>query len=307
MAVDFLAKRDIIEAIIPIDAVAITRISGVGGAWSSYAILITAANMNTYFPGGFILCGAYVHEAFTLAGGDGIQAGFLNLEVASGAAGGEVPIAESHGMLELAPGMNDSITGMTGRTHWFEPILVPTNTRLAYRVSTPAAKAVNASAYLFGYDARYFGQPLKAVDELRYIRGLCSPTKGATVFPNLGGTAVTTHPTTAWLYGTAVAFDLDIAGGGTVAVTPLLITGLASYAVTISNRVQAKIGIGAAGSEQWMSKVGLALAVGYPGPLMDAYLPRPLYVKTGEAVSVQIAGSIANTVTNIALKGFALK
>lgn len=306
MAVDLLAKRDIIEDIIPSGAISLTQVSGVGGAWSTpYKIIITAASMTALYPAGFILCGAYVFEAFTLLGGDGTQAGFLNLEVAAGPLNSEVPIAESHGILMLAPGATDQISGMTGRTHFFEPILVPTATRLAFRVSTPAAKALTTSVYLFGYDARYFAQPIKAVEELRYIRGLCSPTKGATVFPSLGGTAVTTGA--AWVYGAAVAFDLDIAGGGTVAITPLLITGLAGYATAISNRIQAQIGIGAPGAEQWMSKVGLALAVGYPGPLIVCHLPRPLYVKTGEAVSVRIMGSLAATATNIALEAFALK
>jgi len=302
MAVDFLAKRDIIEAIIPVDATSVNKTSGVSGAWGTYGILITAANMTTLFPGGFILCGAYVTEIFALTGAETMQSGVLNLQVSKGDAGSETPVAESHGCLYVNPPQADeeSAMGLTGRTHFFEPVLIPTGTRLAYRATSSVAKAFDLSVYIFGYDARYFGQPLKAMDELRYIRGLCSPTKGATVWPVGALTAVTTHATTAWLYGTAVNFEPH-------ADSPLLITGLVGAAIVASNRVQAKIGIGAAGSEQWMSKVGLPCYLSTPGPLADCYLPRPLYVKIGEAVSVQIAGSIANTVTNIALKGFALK
>lgn len=294
--IDFLAKRDIIEQIIPSDAPNTVVTSGVSGAWSAYAQVIAAASLT--YP--FILCGAYVYSYFSIVAADGTQVGMLNLQVATGEAASEVPIAEGHSGLLLAPGANDSIGGLTGRTLFFEPILVPPTTRLSIRASASSTRALYNGVYLFGYDARYFAQPLKVADELRYIRGLCSPTQGATVWPSPGGTNVTTHATSGYVYGTPVQFIAS-------AASPLLITGLFGYNSIGSNRIQAKIGIGAAGSEQWMSKVALPVWSVGPGPFCDCYLPRPLYVKTGEAVSVTIAGHVANKITAIALKGFALK
>jgi len=296
--IDFLPKRDIIETIFPSLSAPASRNSGVSGAWSIYSTLLTAA-ANT-FP--FILCGAYVMESLQLVIDDVVTSAQLNIQVSIGAAGSEVPIAESHGGLLLSPCViaSGSITGLTGRTHFFEPVRIPSNVKIAYRASSSAAKLINTAVYIFGYDARYFAQPLKAAEELRYIRGLCSPTKGATVWPSPGATAVSTPAGATWVYGAAVQFIAS-------AASPLLITGLFGSATTASNSSQAQIGIGAPGAEQWMSKVGLTVQTGFPGPLIDCYLPRPLYVKTGEAVSVRIAGNVASTATGIALKGFALR
>jgi hypothetical protein len=299
MAVDFLAKRDIIEQIIPSDATSVSRTSGVSGAWSAYGQIISAANLTDPF----ILCGAYVYEAFAFVGDATVHTGLMNIQVAIGEAGSEVVVAESHGVLAADPAdATAAVKVRTGRTHFFEPILIPANTRIAYRASSTDTVSFSTSLYLFGYDARYFAQPLKVVDELRYIRGLCSPTRGATVWPSPGVTNVAGHNTVAWTYGTPVQFIAS-------AATPLLITGLSAVAAIVSNRAQAKIGIGAPGSEQWVSKVGLALQSLIAGPTMDCYLPRPLYVKTGEAVSVMIASSNVSvaSITGIALKGFALK
>jgi len=295
--IDLLAKRDIIEQIIPHNASPAARNAGVAGAWSAYVQIIAAASLT--YP--FILCGAYVFEAFSLAPGDGTQVGLVNIQVATGALGSEVLIAEGHGGLtQTAPTLDASTSGWTGRTCFFEPILIPASTRLSYRTSVTSAKTLVTALYLVGYDARYFAQPLKEVDELRYIRGLCSPIQGATVWPSPGTTNVTTGAV-AWTYGAAVQFIAS-------AATPLLITGLHGSAALISGIfMQAHIGIGAAGSEQWMSKVGLPVPTGYPGPFCDCYLPRPLYVKQGEAVSVQVGGAGLNKAVGIALKGFALK
>ena len=296
MAVDFLAKRDIMEQILPEDTFPVTRTSGVSGAWSAYGqVIASLANP-------FILCGAYISEVLTIAVADGAQAGQVNVQIVTGAVSSEVLIAEGHGGLALYPGLTatDVVAGWTGRTIFFEPKLIPAGTRLAWRVSASSAKAVKCVMYLFGYDARYFAQPLKCVNELRYIRGCCSPTQGATVWPVPGATAVSTHAITAYAYGTPVQFIAS-------AASPLLITGLfGSGTANADNHPQAQIGVGAAGSEQWMSKVGIVGTVTYVGPFCDCYLPRPLYVKTGEAVSVRIAGQ-ANRTINVALKGFALK
>ncbi len=296
--IDLLAKRDIIEQIIPHNAASVSRPPGVAGAWSAYSQIIAAASLT--YP--FILCGAYVWENFGLVPGDGTQTALLNIQVAIGAAGSEVPIAEGHGGMSLtAPTLDASTIGWTGRTCFFEPILIPASTRIAYRTSVTSAKTMGVSIYLFGYDARYFAQPSKELDILRYVRGLYSPTQGATTWPSPGIINVTTGGA-AWTYGAAVQFIAS-------AASDLLIVGLHGSATVVSatRYIQAHIGIGAAGSEQWMSKVGLPVPTGYPGPFCDCYLPRPLYVKQGEAVSVRIGGQETNKATGIALKGFALK
>jgi len=305
MAVDLLAKRDIIETIIPVAGYpAIGRVSGVSGAWDAYGEIITAADLATLCPGGFILCGAYVLEAFNLVAADVDVAhiGQLNLQVCTGAAASEVLVAESNSVL-VAYATVTTATGLsvmteTGRTHFFEPKLIPASTRLSYRTSCSDSKLIRTGLYLFGYDARYFAQPLKAIEELRYIRGLCSPTQGAKVWPSPGATTVTSS-TPAGTYGAAVVFEAH-------ADSPLLITGLVGSNDVLSIHGHAQIGIGANPNEQWMSMVGIPCIVNYFS-VGDCYLPRPLYVKTGEVVSVRIATSVATKHLHIGLKGYALK
>jgi hypothetical protein len=300
MAVDFLAKRDILEDIIPVAANSVVKAAGVSGAWSTYATLITSANMTTYFPGGFILCGAYAAIAFDIIGTDGVQTGLYNAQVAKGETGAEILVAEGHCGVSLAPAdATTSVTGKTGGTMFFQPQYIPSATKLTFRSSTTSTKTVYGNLYLFGYDARYFANPIKYIKELKYVRGFCPPTQGTQVWPSPGLTTVSTHATTAWDYGTAVQFIAS-------AASPLLITGLFGLGAAASNHMQAKIGVGAAGSEIWMSRVGLPNAFVYTGPFCDAYLPRPLFVKQDESVSVTVAGTAGRS-TGIALKGFYLK
>lgn len=299
--IDLLAKRDIIETVIPNMAVATPRTAGVSGAWSAYTAAITAAALATLCPGGFILCGMYVFDYFQVANAAiGTQFALVSIQVATGAAGAEVPIAEGHGVLAIAPGATatDAIAIATGSTVFFEPQFIPASTRLAVRATNSSGQAVYLGVYLFGYDARYFGSPLKEVKELQYIRGLLAPTVGSVSYPSGAMTNVTGNAS-AWVYGAATQFIAS-------AATDLLIVGMASVTTT-GKSAQAQIGIGAAGSEQWMSKVGLPVWSVAPGPVADSYLPRPLYVKQGEAVSVRVACNGVNIVIPIALKGFALK
>ena len=300
MAVDLLAKRDIIETLIPNMAAPTARQAGVSGAWSAYTAAITAAALATLCPGGFILCGMYLFDYFQVANAAvGTQFALLSVQVATGAIGAEVPIAEGHGALAIAPGATatDAVAIATGSTVFFEPQFIPASTRLAVRATNSSTQAVYLGIYLFGYDARYFGSPLKEVKELRYIRGLLAPTVGTVSYPSGAQTNVTSGAM--WVYGAPVQFIA-------AAATDLLIVGAASVTST-GKAAQAQIGVGAAGSEQWMSKLGLPVWSVALGPVADSYLPRPLYVKQGEAVSVQVAANGVNIVIPIALKGFALK
>jgi len=300
--IDFLAKRDIIEQIIPSDATSIGVVSGVSGAWSAYTELITAANLT--YP--FILCGVYVYEYFLLKVVDGLQYGLMNIQVNQGAAGHEGDagnlLAEGHGLMMFYPGTTatDNIQGYTGRTIFFEPILIPANTRISFRTSCSAAKAMRNGFYLFGYNATSFANPTQYIKELRYIRGLCPPSQGSQVWPSPGLTTVITDATTSWVYGSPVQFIAS-------AANPILITGIVGLNTTANNPIQAQIGIGAAGSEIWMSKVGMPGFSTSAAPLGDCYLARPLFVKTGEAVSVKIAGTQHSNSLGMALKGFNLK
>ncbi len=295
MAIDCLPKRDISEVIIPPGAVSIGQNPGVSGAWSAYSQIIAAASLT--YP--FVLCGAYVILAFVLTN-QGTLAGQLNLQIATGAASSEVPIAEGHGGLLLAPGgTGQTVSAMTGFTVFFQPQLIPASTRIAMRSSTTSSVTTPISVYLFGYDARSFAPALNHREALRYIQGLKPQTQGSYTWPSPGATAVT-GGNPAWAYGAAVQYIAS-------AASPLFITGLFGSALLAAIRAQVKIGIGAAGSEQWMSMVGLPNTASTAGPFCDCWLPRPLLVKAGEAVSIAAATSTASQAINIALKGFALK
>jgi hypothetical protein len=292
MAIDFLLKRDVIEEIIPSNAAATSLNSGVSGAWSGW----TEVTGSTTIP--FVLCGAYVMEIFQIMD-QGAQSGVLNLQVGTGASGMEAAVAEAHGGLLLSPGGTaQAVTGLTGRTHFFEPRLIAAGTRIAVRASATTSVAVLLALYLFGYDASSFGLPLSYVDHERYMKGLSSPAMGATCYPSPGLTAVTSGGAL-WAYGSWTQFIA-------AAPRPILITGLVGAATAIHRAAQVKIGIGPPGSEAAMSKVGVPGRIGIPGPFGDCYLPRPLFVKPGERVAVQAAASAANLQVNIGLKGFEL-
>jgi len=301
MAIDLLAKRDIMEVILPLSAAAaaISQTSGVGGAWSTSSQIIPATGTGS-IPWPFILCGAYVLEVLYLTA-SGAAAAQLNLQIRTGAVGSEVLVAESAGVLIAYSSATSNVYAQTGRTHDFEPKLIPANTRLSMiSTSTHATIPVYIGVYLFGYDARSFAQPLKYIDELRYIRGLCAPTQGAQMWPSGGATTVTAHAT-AGTYGTPVIFEAH-------ADSPLLITGLLGMATNVHSHGRAQIGIGANPDEQWMSLVGLPGQINFVGPLCDCRLRRPLFVKTGEAVSVRT--TVFDTSypdMQIALRGCALK
>ncbi|MCJ7676827.1 MAG: hypothetical protein MUO35_03805 [Anaerolineales bacterium] len=274
--------------------------AGVSGAYGSYTNLVAKAS-NT-IP--FILCGLYAQIAYSLTT-EGTQSGLMNFQVAIGDSPDEVPIAEGHDSMILAPGYisgtAQSVTGLKAGTIFVEPVLIPAGTRIVYRAASNLAVAVLTSAYAFGYDARYFAQPLRVVDELRYMRGLCSPTKGATVWPAIGGTAVTSHATP-YAYGTWVPF-ID------PATSPLEVTGLIALQITSNTSGQFNIGIGApGGGEIAMSRCGTPSRIGH-FLYGDCYLPRPLYVKTGESVSVQAATGASGgiTIALVAIRANVLK
>jgi hypothetical protein len=298
MAVDLLAKRDIIEVTIPgVGNKGIPQTSGVGGLWSAFTQIIAA----TTYP--FILCGAYVCEVLYLTAPASVAAQ-LNLRIWTGPALGPTLVAENVGGLIGYAAVTDP-TGLvtmlqTSRTHFYEPTLIPTGTRLSMTSScNDATNPVYIAVILFGYDARYFAQPLKYINELRYIRGLFSQVQGTTTWPSPGATAVTSG-TPAGTYGAAVQFIA-------AAASPLLITGAYGRNTLTAIGGRAQIGIGAPGSEQWMSLVGFPANPSFLGPLGDSNLYRPLFVKTGEAVSVRVETSTATRIINVALKGDALK
>jgi hypothetical protein len=292
MAVDFLLKRDIIEEIVPNLASATPLITGAAGAWGAWEE-ITAG---LAFP--FILCGLYVMEYFNLAAA-GTAGALINIQIGTGAGGAEVVRSESHGNIVLALGKIGTY-GLTGRTHFVEPVVIPAGTRIAVRGSCTSAIAAGASVYLFGYDARYFGLPLSYLgNAARYIRGLESKIQGAQTWPSPGGTAVASGAAPVWTWGAWVQFIA-------AAANPIIITGIAAYELTAANpSMQAQIGIGAPGAEIAMSKAGIANRLGF-FPFGDSYLPRPLFVKTGESVSVRVAASAALTTFQVGLKGFNL-
>lgn len=298
MAVDFLLKRDIIEQIIPEDARSQGGLSGVSDNWSAYFELITAANL-TY---DFILCGAYSCEDYpTTTAGNFLTV--TTIQIATGAADSEVPIAEGHVLATVL--VAGTITGLaicTGRTIFFQPTFIPKSTRIACRASSNSTFAVYTYMYLVGYRASQFGLPLKYLsDQSGYIKGLKGVTKASCVYPS-PGTINVTSGSPRWTYGSPVEFIAS-------ATNPILITGAIACQNTTQNGAQLKICLGSAGNEVAHSKVGFAgiSIVSGGGPYGDSYLPRPLFVKPGERVSVILASYNANTAYPIALKGFELK
>lgn len=300
--IDFLAKRDIIETIIPINAISKIILAGTSGAWSptGWVNIITSSNLT--FP--FILCGAYVYEVMLVAGADGVQAATTTLLLSKGTPGHEddagMYIGEGVAGLTITPGATETVKATSATTMFFEPILIPKSTYISINASSSSAKGCSLGVYLFGYDARYFANPIEYVKELRYIRGLTAAGQGSQVWPSPGVTNVAPNASTFWTYGTPVQFIAS-------APNPILITGLFGTAGTANQYAQAQIGVGAAGSEVWMSQVGLPCYTSQSGPCGDCWLPRPLFVKTGEAVSVQLEANKNNTYpVGIALRGFNL-
>lgn len=290
MAVDSILKRDIPEEIIPNDASAKTLNSGTSGSWSAWGQIAASTSMP------FVLCGVYTMEIFQLTT-QGTQSGVLSLQIGTGGAGAEQVVGEGHGGLLLAPGgTSQAVTGLKGQTMFFEPILIPSGTRLSVRATNTTTVAVLLGIYLFGYDASKFGLPLSYVREERYVKGLCAPAQGAVCYPS-GSLTPVTSGAGVFVYGSWTQFIAS-------ASRPTLITGLVGATTTLHRSFQAKIGIGAAGSEVAMSKLGLPGRLGIPGPLCDAYLPRPLFVKAGERVAVQIAAAASSQTLNTGLKGF---
>lgn len=279
MAVDFLLKRAPIEKIIPEDTAIVAFNSGQSLSWSAWIQIISAANL-TY---DFILCGAYAFTALQL-GSSGSYATIINLQVGTGGVDSEIPIAESNDVLLGGGTGNMTFVGM-GETHFFEPVLIPAGTRIAVRATNSQAITIYGSLFLFGYLASEWGLPLKYLkDQIRYIKGLCSQTQGAACQPSPGGTNVTSGGS-AYAYGSWTQFLATVSN-------PIMVTGaLAGFnGSDVSLYGQAKIGIGSPSNEVAMSKLAFPGRIGFPTPCGNSYLPRPLYVKSGESVSIQLGG-----------------
>lgn len=294
--INLLLKRDVVETIIPNAAGAVTRVSTTAGAWSAYGEVISAADMTTLCPNGFILCGAYLYERlYSAVSGAGYSV--CTHQIATGEAASEVPIAEDRtvGLLyEMTVG--DGMMGYKASTLLFPPTFVPTGTRLAYRVSSNTATVQRGSIYLVGYKAGDWGLPLKYLkDSIAYMKGLEVQAKSAVCYPAQGTTTVATgNP--AWADGAEIDFVAS-------ATSPTLITSVAAYGGASAVSAHAKICIN--GVVQ--SEVGLPCASSQIGAIAQSVLPRPLLVKTGERVSVILHGTIASKNVGISLQGFELK
>ncbi len=293
---NLLLKRDVIETVIPSAGVAITRVSGTAGAWSAYGELISAANL-TY---DFILCGAYLYERLYSAS-SGLSQVVCTYQVATGAAGAEVPIAEDRTIMvlfELTVG--DGMTAYQGSTFDFPPQLIPAGTRLSFRSSSNTATVQRGSMYLVGYKATDWGLPLSYLaDNIAFMKGLRAQAKGAVCYPAQGVTTVTTgNPS--WTNGNPVEFIAS-------ATSPTLITHVAGRGSESSLCVHPSVCIGAAGSEVAHSLVALPNAGAQLGPLGLSALMRPLFVRAGERVSVMTRGSTASKDVGISLRVSELK
>jgi len=287
-----LLKRDVLEQIYPADSSGITRLSGVSDAWSDYGQIIAS------LPNDFILCGAYVYSRFSLTA-EGTLVAMYSIRVAEGAGGSEVPLFEGQGVLGLAPGGTaQSIQGISGITILCQPQLVPSGQRLAYCASTNVATAVSLCIYLFGYNAAEWALPLSHLRDWNlFVKGLMAQTQGTKVYNQTVVSGSTT-----WTYGTPVEYIAS-------AANPLLIAGAAVVPGTVGagENAQFQVCLGASGSEVGKSRFAAPAPTGALSPCGVGVLARPLFVKTGERVSVKVESKGATKNFLVGLQVYELK
>jgi hypothetical protein len=274
-----LPRRDTLalEQVVPDGAVGVGVTPGVSWAWSSW----TQVSSGLSFP--FLLTHVTMEVGYS---GSGLVSANeqMQLQVGKGASGSEVDIGE------ISAGLFMSLTGTSpnailGYVANFPvtPTIIPASTRIALRATEQlSVQRFQPYCYLYGYNATKYSLPLylrdiKAIEQL--LKGL--RTKVARVYPSAGMT-VLNAPSASWTWGSWTQI---------IASTSLsmLIIGIVDTPQTTPQYGQIEIGIGASGSEQAMSKVGI---VGYnSGGSGVYYLPRPLLVYKGERVSARFEGT----------------
>jgi len=296
-----LPKREQINKLYPVDAVATLKNPTTGGSYAATYAQLVASTANDY-----VLTGIYLLAVFTESAASFSGAIPFEFKVAIGGSSSEVDIASGGGAVGVQYTFATGSVAQLGTAtfHRLPAYYVPAGTRLSYNTTTSATHSLFMSAYISGYEVSS-GYPLpRPFDNMEainsYLRGMRAPT-GITV-PNPGWNTISTG-SPSWTYGSTV--EMIASASTDIIITHVLSTIVDSISVTTHAHIE--VGIGAAGSEVWKSVVGAPGAPGMPGPGGGQLeLDKPLYVKAGERVACRAKGTASKTFT-VALNYIILK
>jgi hypothetical protein len=260
-----------------------TVVPGVSNAWSAWGALIDPTS------GDWVALGAYA-QILGLASANTVV--HVQMQLATGAAGAEVPFATIGDAFAELNSTGTYVYIIYYRTFLFPPILIPSGSRISQRASVNTAGAyARIRPSIFGVPAGFYQRmhPLHRPD--MYMRGrtgmaaslamanwmiLPSPTSQTTVTTGAGAFG-------AWAQVISPASQTQ----------PLILTGLkvaeAAAGSLLNYPVLAEIGIGATGAEIGVEEV--KFPDNNPGS-PDGYLQlrRPIYIPAGTGINIR-AGS----------------
>jgi hypothetical protein len=286
-----MPKRNQLEMLVPDNTGAPYVQAGTAGTWGSWVQATPA------LPSDFALCAAHVAEEFFIINALGWTPGHYHYQVGKGAAGAETPVAQSSAVLAFNLWDTATVVLLSGRTLWFEPQLIPAATRLAIRAWGTSASALRLRTRLVGYKASDYEEtsPLHRPAR-RYMRGLEAPAQGTLCWPTTGTTTVPSG--SSWTFGPWQQFIAS-------APNDVLVTGVVCVNNFASPEGMAEIGVGPAPNEVPGGYV--ALNTWTLGPTSESHLPRPMFIKRGERVTVRTKSSGAARNFEIVLMGEEVK
>lgn len=286
-----LPKRGNIEKVYPFDTSAHSKSTGATGAFGAYTQIVASTTAD------FVCTGVYTNVVFSEAAASVSGAVPYQMQIATGVAASEVPFGSLGGAAGVQYGHNASNAQLgMAQLHRIPPTLIPAGSRLSCRAMALAIHLLLVGIYVVGYEpTRGFALPRPwgiDDDNLEYYQRAMK-TAGSELAPSGSFTAISSHATVAWSYGTTVEYIAS-------AATDILVTAVLTNIVTpvsVSTHEVIEIGIGASGSEVWSALVALPCFVNTPGPGGgELELPRPLYVKQGERVACRMKGTQTKTI-----------
>ena len=248
-------------------------------AWAFGAyVQLSAATAADYYPS--VIHSMVVAQVIAT----GVNHALVEVEIATGASGLEVTYAQ----YSLGLAFNTTVANpllVTGWTYPCGPTLIPSGTRIVYRVRISVAATMlglEVCLYLGGHDAPPASDLTYALDP--YLLGantphlLVTPVGSALAVPSTG------YPNyAAWQQVFASApFDLLVWG-----------TSYALQAGLTSQGKHFQFGIGAAGSEVPYALIGLPSRFNTQAGVQ--WLRRPLLVRAGERLAVRASGGTRTT------------
>lgn len=283
------ALREYLPTMIPNNAAPVTVTSGaVAWGWSAYS-QITAGFASAFTP---VAVHALVKFTDLITNA---YAPLAEFEIATGAAGAEVPYATFHtacvsGMSN--PGASTTAFTSIGETWPIGPTAIPANTRIACRIRSSVASAsgtVAIGAYLAGFVGGDVPPGYRAYDIDPHWRGIHAGV--SKVAP--GGASVAITPGAAYAYGSWVQL---LASAPKDLLVWAVIRG--DDATMLPANMYLEVGTGAAASEVSRGRLAFPIST-FAAVGLQRFL-RPIFVENGERVAARAAGSAA-TITDIAL------